>query len=306
VGYYVSDAPAITDAPGVDYKILCRGGDMFEKLIVPLDCSKLAEAALPYAEELGAKMGSEIVLLSVIGSGDHEKLANYLSYIKKIQGATNHYAGKYIENDEEQSYGVTTVRRTGDPAGKIIEYAMEIDFPLIVMASHGQTGMSRWAVGSVADKVVRAGKTQAVMLIRGNGSRADIRDKRLLKRVLVPLDGSFKSETVIPYICNIAMKLQMEMTFLQVISQNGNSEADTKLYLDSVCRKIQDMVDVHIDYRVCVGSVAETIIDLADELTVDLVAMSTRGMNRNNPLSLGSVAQKVFLAGNTPLLLIRK
>ncbi len=277
---------------------------MFEALIVPLDCSKLAEAALPYAEELGAKMLSEIVLLTVIGSEDHEKLGNYYNYIKKIKEDTNHYAGKYIGN--ENLPDITTVRRTGDPAKKIIEYALEIDFPLIVMASHGQTGVSRWTVGSVADKVVRAGNTQAVMLIRANGSRSDLRDKRLLKKALVPLDGSFKSESVIPYICNIALKLQMELTLLRVLSQNGHSETDTKIYLQDMCKKIKDMIDVNIDYQVGFGSVAETIIDLADELTVDLVAMSTRGMNRNNPLSLGSVAQKVFLAGNTPLLLIRK
>lgn len=279
---------------------------MFEKIIVPLDCSKLAEAALPYAEELGAKMSSQIVLLSVIGSGDHEKLANYYSYIEKIREATVHYAGKYIENGVDSACEVTTVRRNGDPAGKIIEYAHNIDFPLIVMASHGQTGLSRWAVGSVADKVVRAGKTQAVMLIRGNDSRADIRDKRLLKKVLVPLDGSFQSESVIPYICNIALKLQMEVTLLRVVSRNGDSSTEATDYLDGVCGKVEDMLDIAIDYRVIEGPVAETIIDLADELTVDLVAMSTRGMNRSNPLSMGSVAQKVFLAGNTPLLLIRK
>lgn len=277
---------------------------MFEKLIVPLDCSKLAEAALPYAEELGAKMLSEIVLLTVIGSEDHEKLGNYYNYVKKIKEDTSHYAGKYIEN--ENLPGITTVRRTGDPAKKIIEYALEIDFPLIVMASHGQTGVSRWTVGSVADKVIRAGNTQAVMLIRAKESRSDLRDKRLLKKALVPLDGSFKSESVIPYICNIALKLQMELTLLRVLSQNGHSETDTKIYLQDMCKKIEDMIDVTVNYQVGVGSIAETIIDLADELTVDLVAMSTRGMNRNNPLSLGSVAQKVFLAGNTPLLLIRK
>lgn len=279
---------------------------MFEKIIVPLDCSELAEAALPYAEELGAKMGSRIILLSVIGSGDHEKLAHYYSYIEKIREATVHYAGKYVENEAGRACEVSSVRRNGDPAGKIIEYALSIDFPLIVMASHGQTGVSRWTVGSVADKVVRAGKTQAVMLIRGNGSHADIRDKRLLKKVLVPLDGSFQSESVVPYICNIALKLQMEVTLLRVVSRNGDSDTDVAGYLEGVCSKLKDILDIPMDYRVTDGSVADNIIDLADELTVDLVAMSTRGMNRSNPLSMGSVAQKVFLAGNTPLLLIRK
>ncbi len=282
------------------------GGQVFDKIIVPLDCSKLAEAALPYSEELAAKMFSEIVFITVIGSEDHEKLADYYNYIKKIKEATHHYAGKYLENEAENLCEVTTVRRIGDPAGKIIEYAHEIDFPLVVMASHGQTGMSRWTVGSVADKVVRASSTQAVMLIRANDSRADIRDKRLLKKALVPLDGSFRSEAVIPYICNIAVKLQMELTLLRVLSKNGSTTVESEIYLKDVCRKIQDMVDVEIVYEVRTGIVAETIIDLADELTIDLVAMSTRGMSRNNPLSLGSVAQKVFLAGNTPLLMIRK
>ena len=73
-----------------------------------------------------------------------------------------------------------------------------------------------------------------------------------------------------------------------------------------MCSKIEDIINVTVNYKVGVGPVAELIIDLADELTVDLVAMSTRGMNRNNPLALGSVAQKVFLGGNTPLLLIKK
>ena len=279
---------------------------MFEQIIVPLDCSKLAEAALPYAEELGAKMPSEIILLSVIDSDDHERLQNYGRYINVIKDATKHYAGKYVENQNEEVLNVTTARRTGDPAKSIIKYALDIKFPLIVMASHGQTGRSRWAVGSVADKVVRAGNAQAVMLIRANGSRSDIRDKRLLKKALVPLDGSFESEAVIPYICTIALKLQMELTLLQVVLPNGPDEEDIETYLQSVCKKLEDMVDVNINYKVVSGLVAETIIDLADELTVDLVAMSTRGMNRNNPLSLGSVAQKVFLAGNTPLLLLRK
>ena len=79
-----------------------------------------------------------------------------------------------------------------------------------------------------------------------------------------------------------------------MLSHNGNSETNVETYLASTCQKVEDIVDFPIDYRVCTGSVADNIIDLADELTVDLVAMSTRGMNRSNPLSMGSVAQKVI------------
>jgi nucleotide-binding universal stress UspA family protein len=279
---------------------------MFEKIVVPLDCSKLAEVALPYAEELGAKMGSEIVLLTVFESEETKELENYYWYIKKIEEATKGYIEKYIENERGKAIKVVKATRAGNPAEGIIGYALTSSFPLVVMASHGRSGVSRWAVGSVADKVVRSSNSQPVMLIRTNDSHSDIREKRLLKKALVPLDGSFRSEAVIPYISNIAFKLEMELTLLQVVPETNHSETDAESYLQSVRSKIQDIVNINVNCKVAVGSVAEIIIDLADELTFDLVAMSTRGMNRNNPLSLGSVAQKVFLGGNTPLLLIKK
>jgi len=80
---------------------------------------------------------------------------------------------------------------------------------------------------------------------------------------------------------------------------------DVEAYLQSVCSELEDN-GVTAEYRVSNGAVAENIIDIADELAFDLVAMSTRGMHKNDLFSLGSVAQKVFLGGNTPLLLIKK
>ncbi|MFC1941875.1 universal stress protein [Chloroflexota bacterium] len=74
---------------------------------------------------------------------------------------------------------------------------------LIVMATHGRSGISRWAVGSIADKVVRASTRQPLMLIRAKGSHADIRAKRILKKALVTLDGSTRSEAVFPCIREI-------------------------------------------------------------------------------------------------------
>ena len=251
-------------------------------------------------------MGSDIALLTVFESEDTKELENYYWYIKKIQEATQGYTKKYFEKESGKTAKVMIVTQAGNPAEGILEDALTSSFPLIIMASHGRSGMSRWAVGSVADKVVRSSSLQPVMLIRANDSYSDLRDKRLLRKALVPLDGSFESEAVIPYISNIAFKIHMELTLLQVVPKTNQVEIDAESYLASIRGKIQDIVDVDINYKVCVGPVAETIIDLADELTVDLVAMSTHGMNRNNPLSLGSVAQKVFLGGNTPLLLIKK
>ena len=175
---------------------------------------------------------------------------------------------------------------------------------MIVMASHGRSGISRWAVGSVADKVVRYTARQPVMLIRAKETRSDVREKRILKKVLVPLDGSIGGEAVIPYISEIVSKLEMELTLLQVIPQTNHTYADAEAYLQSECSKLKDE-GITAGYKVSVGSIADEIIDLADELAFDLVAMSTHGRTGVSLWTLGSVAQKVLLGGNTPLLLVR-
>ena len=176
---------------------------------------------------------------------------------------------------------------------------------LIVMATHGRSGMSRWAVGSVADKVVRAASRQPVMLIRAKKTRSDLREKRVLKRVLVPLDGSLGSRSVIPYISELASRLDMELTLIQVVQRNNHGYANAEAYLQNERTKLQVQgITTVCDVRV--GNPADVIIELADELSVDLVAMSTRGQTGAKLWSLGSVAQKILLGGSTPLLLVKQ
>ena len=278
---------------------------MFEKIIVPLDGSKLAEVALPYAEELGVKAGADIVLFTVLDPGEAHEYEKYYNYAKKIKEVTEYHSRKYFESKKDEAIKVMTVTRTDNPAEGIIKYARLKGFPLIIMASHGRSGISRWTVGSVADTVVRSSSFQPVMLIRAKHSHSDIRDKRLIKKALVPLDGSARSESVVPYIMEMASSLQMELTFFQVVLETNHTYIDAEAYLQSVCIKYEDK-SVNTNYKINVGAIAENIIDFADEFTFDIVAMSTRGASKNDVLSIGSIAQKVFLGGNTPLLLIKK
>jgi len=173
-----------------------------------------------------------------------------------------------------------------------------------VMATHGHSGISRWAVGSVADKVVRGTSRQPLLLIRAKGAHPDVRAKRILKKALVPLDGSAESETVIPFISELALSLEMELTLLRIIPKTNSILAITEEYLQNWTKQLEEK-GITAKYEVRVGSPADCIIDLADELASDMVAMSTRGQTAINLWPLGSVAQKVLLGGNTPLLLIK-
>jgi nucleotide-binding universal stress UspA family protein len=278
---------------------------MPEKIVVPLDGSRLAEVALPYAEELAAKIGSEIILLSVLQSEEAHEYQKHQSYATKIVNVTKRHAEKYLDKSGNGTINIQTATRTGNPAEGILDYVRKGTSKLIVMATHGRSGISRWAVGSVADKMVRTTTRQPLMLIRAKGSRPDIREKRILKKALVPLDGSTRSEAVIPYIMEIAQSLRMEVTLLQVLPKKNHTYADAEAYLQSWCRHLVDN-GITVSYELSVGAAADQIIDLADELASDVVAMSTHGQTAISLWPLGSVAQKVLLGGNTPLMLIKE
>ena len=278
---------------------------MFDKIVVPLDGSKLAEVALPYAEELAGKTGAEIVLLSVLQSAEQLEYENFCNYSQKLIDATRRHAEKYKGKYRGQFINVGTATRIGSPAEGIMDYVSNGNSKLIVMATHGRSGVSRWAVGSVADKVVRTTLRQPLLLIRARGAHPDIRAKRILKKALVPLDGSLRSEAVISHIADMAHNLHMEITLFQAVQQNHHTREDAEAYLKGWCRQLEEK-GVSAEYEVREGSAADQIINVADELAMDLVAMATHGQTAlSNIWPLGSVAQKVLLAGDTPLMLVR-
>ncbi len=277
---------------------------MYNKVVVPLDGSPLAEVALPYAEEIAGKMGCEIILLSVLASEEPEEYQKHYTYTKKIIELTRRQVDKYHNDANNDSIKIGTATRIGSPAEGILDYIRNVRTCLTVMATHGRSGISRWAVGSVADKIVRATIRQPLLLIRAKGTHPDVRAKRIIKKVLVPLDGSEKSEAVIQSITGIAPSLQMEIMLLRVIQKNNRIDDGTEEYLKEWCLRLEDK-GISSDYAIRIGAPAEEIIDLADNSASDLVAMSTRGQTAVGIWPLGSVAQKVLLGGNTPLLLIK-
>jgi nucleotide-binding universal stress UspA family protein len=277
---------------------------MYTKVVVPLDCSPLAEVALPYAEEIAGKMGSDIVLLTVLATEETRELQNHIAYSKKIVSSTRQQVKKYMEEMPGKDVNICTATRTGNPVEGILNYA-DKGYPcLIVMATHGRSGISRWAVGSVADKVVRATSKQPLLLVRAKGAHPDMRAKRILKKALVPLDGSSLSESVLPYISEIARNLEMEVTLFRVIHKSENNFIEVENYLRDWCQQLAEQ-GVSAGYEVRTGNAAEQIIDYADETTTDLIAMTTHSQSAVNFLSLGSVAQKILLDGNSPLFLVR-
>jgi len=295
---------------------------MYEKILVALDGSELAQVALPYAEELAGKMASEVTLAHVVqpperGTGNLRK--TYLEWIAQL---TKQLAERYTQAAGAKGIKVKTTILTGDPPDRIVRYADKEDISLIIMSTHGLTGIRRWALGSTAREVARA-TARPIMLIRARGAIHDVRKKGILKKVLVPLDGSKEAEAVVPYIEELAAKLGAEVVLLLVVpmgyhtltaegyeyavypeNQMASDKAFAKDYLDKVCARLKKSGVVAIS-EVKFGPTADEIIDFADKTGADLVAMSTHGRSGIGRWVFGSVAERVLHDGHTPLLLVR-
>ena len=142
---------------------------MYERILVPLDGSKIGEAALPYIEDLVSKIKPEIkvevTLFQVVSSLTHYVVAGEASvpvpYTETELAELKKRALDYLEKAGEKLKGkgaiVKTKVSTGRAAEQIIKAAEEIKVDLVAMSTHGRSGISRWAFGSVTDKVLQAG-----------------------------------------------------------------------------------------------------------------------------------------------------
>jgi nucleotide-binding universal stress UspA family protein len=162
---------------------------MYKKILVPLDGSKLAECALPHAEELAKGCGAaEVILISVTEqvrartrtpearelyrSTDtpefQEVGSDVIVTFGKKQRQAERYLSRIAKRFETEGINVHTEVLFWPPAEAIASYAEQNGADIIVMSSHGRSGLSRWAYGSVADKVLKA-SCVPVLMVRAPG-----------------------------------------------------------------------------------------------------------------------------------------
>jgi nucleotide-binding universal stress UspA family protein len=142
---------------------------MYTKILVPLDGSEFAEAALPHARALAECTGAEIILLRVVTQPVRAYAAPdpllYQSYQEDTVAECANYLELVAEDLKAAGYKVTIETGTGPVAETILEFAQGLGADLIAMSTHGRSGLARWFIGSTADKVMRAA-TLPVLLTR--------------------------------------------------------------------------------------------------------------------------------------------
>jgi nucleotide-binding universal stress UspA family protein len=290
---------------------------MFERIIVPLDGSVAAEMVLPYVVETAANFASEIFLVRVAESASEVICRDCSAY---LETAGPKLGSMLAQRGAPLDKSVRTQLLSGNAAIEILKYAGEIDARLIAVASRGASNQGPWPLGNIAAKILRASSIP-VLLIRKPASDQRIAEKKLVNKILAPLDGSKLGEAAIPLATAIAAKTGAEIVLFRVVesvtafagptgeiawnfmsSYEANARAPVLSYLD---RMKESLASPAVSTAVGEGQAAGEIIDYARLNNIDLIAMSTHGRSGVGRWVYGSVAEKVLHSGEEPVLVVR-
>lgn len=295
---------------------------MWERILVPLDGSNLAELALPYAEELAAAFDSEVILVYVSEPAESQYRHMHQLYVEELAGQVRNRIKDYRIDMVSSMVTVSSVVLDGTPAKEVIDYAEKNDVGLIIMASHGRSGITPWATGGVANKVLHVARVP-VLLIRVIKPPQKAPGKHLLNRILLPLDGSEAGEAAVPYIQEFIDRLESEVILFGVVPAGQHArtvggldyilypeqhlelvKAEAREYLDKVYHRLTGRKGtVRVELRV--GDIAREIIKFAEEANASLIAISTHGRSGIGKWVFGSIAHKILQLSNTPVLVVR-
>jgi len=302
-------------------------------ILFPLDGSALAEHVLPHAQVLARTIDARLHLLRVVADAGHAQVPLEDPTVRAEAGIPPSAAEpvgipawdalrRFAENDlakhadQLRAAGlyVTYEVRLGAPAETIVEVAAECHARMIAMATHAYSGLTRWALGSVADAVLHTADVP-VLLVRGNAPAP--KHAMALKRIIVPLDGSELARQALPTAIELADFAHAEVVVVQAITpsiedylsvESPVAELRDNLRAQALHEYEQHVGGGHpaaVTAAVLVGHAAQAIAEEVDWRHADLIVMATHGYSGLRRWVRGSVADQLLHATTTPLLLVR-
>ena len=297
---------------------------MLERILLPLDGSDLAETAIPYVRDLAGQLEAEVYLLHACPPEHKTDIRMHQLYLNNIAENLRQRIKENWQPSGEPKIQVEVI--LDEPVNAIFDYVKQKAISMVALTSHGTSGLRAWAMGSVADKVVR-GVGIPTLLIRIKEGRIVPEKKGLIQKILLPLDASDASGVAIPYAVQLGQKLKASVALFSmgqsIYAQNirsidagfgvnwdsidaSNNKKYTDEYLQGIANEIKKAgVDV-IQTSVVRMDAAYEILEMEKKIQPDLVMMATRGRSNIARWTLGSVAEKVLREGDRPILMVRE
>ncbi len=280
---------------------------MFTRILVPLDGTAESNSALPLARTVARATGGSITLLRVLPSGD------------QATSVAKRDLERIAAELQQSEVAVTAEVAAGDPAHEILELARKQQIELILMRTHGRSGLGRTVMGSVAEKVL-SGTQIPIMLMRPGARRISA-----IRTLLVPLDGSPGAAVALATAVGLARSANAALRLVEAIvpipmqvwagyggymyydpAWDDEARDMAQNYVSAMTTRLHD-AGLQVTGATREGPVvADCIVDEADFVSADLIVMSTHALKGVARAVLGSVADMVVRTANCPVLLIHR
>lgn len=295
---------------------------MFAHLLVPLDGSRLAESALPVVVELVRRLSARVTIFHAL-ERDAPPTVHGDRHLTQPSEAEAYLGGVSSWLGER---GVAAAMELGpgdgDVAMRIAKSASAAGADLVVLCSHGRSGVRGLLFGRVAQQVLQRGQVPVLLV---QPTPAGREQPFACRRIMVPLDGSTTAEAALPVASALAAACGAELLLAMVVptveTVAGERAAAVRLMptaaaavLDSEAAEAETYLQAVASRTVATGRPAiatdrgesvRTLLDLASRRDVDLIVIATHGRSGVSAMWAGSVAARVIAHSTRPVLLVR-
>jgi nucleotide-binding universal stress UspA family protein len=305
-------------------RVLPNQGPGIRHILVCVDRSPSSELCVAYALSLASTFDSTVTLLYVMRPPHEDRVGPQTTdalgweiarqeasaYLERLETEASRSSGRRINVRLEQ----------GRPAERIVAVTRELGADLAVFGSHGESGEAAWSLGSTAQHVLATARS-SVLIARGSAVAPRFASP---KRILVPLDGSLRTESVLPTAAGIATAHGAELLLVHVVAEplptgvlvasedvalardlSARLESRAATYLQGLRDKlgheapsVRTLVTREADTR-------QSLIELAERERIDLVVLSAHGSTCNAARPFGSVTECLLQHSTVPLLVLQ-
>lgn len=296
---------------------------MFRNILIPLDGSSLAECVLPHAIALARAFEARCVLLRVLMADAELETVPFADPLKwRLDKAeVEAYFDKVSEFLEAAGVSSESVILEGQPAQRILEYAYEHRIDLLLLSSHGRTGLNRWNISSVVQKTVQNANI-STMIVRAYQLLPTDTVDLSYEHLLVPLDGSTRAEIALAPARILSEHFDSKMSVIQMVARpemprqappsREEAELSSKLLNKNYhaalryMERLEPQLPANAETRVIQAQdVPTTLQKEVETRDIDLVLMSAHGYSGSGTRPFGGVTTNIILYGSKPLLIVQ-
>jgi nucleotide-binding universal stress UspA family protein len=289
-------------------------------ILATTDFSNESRSGVSYAVALGEKLGATVDLLHVIEPPSRLSGMESVVFARKdseVMAFAREKLATLAKREGKDHVAPTSSVRVGKPFHEVNTAARESTADLIVIATHGYTGVEHVLLGSTAERVVRHAPCSVLTV----PTRIHKRPAFRLKKILVPMDFSDLSKDALPWATFLAEQFKAEIVLLHVVEKfpidyllgleltshmivplMKQAEAD----LERAAADLAKSIGIKLSAAVREGKPHEEICEATKALGVDLIVLTTRGYTGLKHVWLGSTAERVVRHASCPVLVVRE